>query len=631
MCGVAGCVAPRSVDESLLRRLTDALAHRGPDAEGFYVSPDRRVGLGHRRLSIIDLTTGQQPMSNEDGTVWVILNGEIYNFPALRTDLERRGHRFATTSDTEVIVHGYEEWGDDCVSRLNGMFAFAVYDQRAERLLLARDRFGKKPLHYANVGDEFLFASEIKSLLAHPRVSRALDLRALSRYLAYEYVPHPHTIFQGIAKLPPAHCLTYDVRTHELQVSRYWDLEFRPARSWDERAAALELRGRLREAVCCRLMSDVPLGVFLSGGIDSSAVVALMAELMPPREIKTFTIGFREKSFDESPYARRVARLFGTDHHEQQFDVDAMLTALPDVIGFLDEPFADASLLPTYLLSRFARTGVTVALGGDGGDEMFAGYPTFAASHYARWYEHAPAPVQAAVKRFADALPASTRNFSVDFKLRQFLKGIPYPEPRRTQVWLGSFDPNELDDLLSEEVKAQLGGFDPLADLDPLRETAAVAGADWLAALIYQYTTTYLTDDILAKVDRASMACSLEVRAPFLDYTLAEFLAGLPSSFKLRRKTGKYLLRRALSDTLPADLLRRPKKGFGIPIAQWLKDDLSPLARDTLAVERLRKQGLFKPQWVQTLLREHQVGRRNHRKQLWTLLVFELWAERFGL
>ncbi len=631
MCGRAGCVAPRAIDEALLHRLTGALAHRGPDAEGFYVSPDRRIGLGHRRLSIIDLTTGQQPMSNEDGTVWVILNSEIYNFPALRTDLEHRGHRFATASDTEVIVHGYEEWGDDCVSRLNGMFAFAVYDQRAERLLLARDRFGKKPLHYTSVGDEFLFASEIKSLLVHPRVSRALDLQALSRYLVYEYVPNPHSIFSGIRKLPPAHRLSYDLRTRELRLSRYWDLEFRPDRSCDVRAAALELRDRLREAVRCRLMSDVPLGVFLSGGVDSSAVVALMAELMPPRDIKTFTIAFREKSFDESPHARRVARLFGTDHHEQQFDVRAMLAALPDVIGFLDEPFADASLLPTYLLSRFARTAVTVALGGDGGDEMFAGYPTFAASRYARWYERAPAPVRAAVARFADALPASTRNFSFDFKLRQFLKGIPHPEPRRTQVWLGSFDPDELNGLLSEEVKAQHDGFDALADLDRLPEAAAIAGADWLAKLIYQYATTYLTDDILVKADRASMACSLEVRAPLLDYTLAEFLAGLPSSFKMRGRAGKYLLKRALSDRLPADLLRRPKKGFGIPIAEWLKHDLSALARDALAVERLRKQGLFNPQWAQRLLREHQEGRRNHRKQLWTLLVFELWAERFGL
>jgi len=631
VCGLAGCVAPRHVDEALLRRLTDALAHRGPDAEGFYVSPDRRVGLGHRRLSIIDLATGQQPMSNEDGTVWVILNGEIYNFPALRTDLERRGHRFATTSDTEVIVHGYEEWGDDCVTRLNGMFAFALYDQRAERLFLARDRFGKKPLHYTKVGDEFLFASEIKSLLVHPRVSRALDLPALSRYLAYEYVPSPHSIFSGITKLPPAHRLTYDLRTRDLQVSRYWDLEFRPDGSHDERAAAGELRRRLREAVRCRLMSDVPLGVFLSGGVDSSAVVALMAELMPPREIKTFTIAFREKSFDEAPHARRVARLFGTDHHEQQFDVGAMLAALPDVIGFLDEPLADASLLPTYLLSRFARTGVTVALGGDGGDEMFAGYPTFAASRYARWYERAPAPVRAAVQRFADSLPASTRNFSFDFKLRQFLKGIPHPEPRRTQVWLGSFEPAELDGLLSEEVKGQLQGFDPLGDLDWLSATPAVAAGDWLAGLIYQYTATYLTDDILVKVDRASMACSLEVRAPLLDHTLAEFLAGLPSSFKLRRGAGKHLLKRAFVGTLPADLLHRPKKGFGIPIAEWLKHELSPLARDTLAVERIRMRGLFNPQRVQTLLQEHQAGRRNHRKQLWTLLVFELWAERFGL
>jgi asparagine synthase (glutamine-hydrolysing) len=631
MCGLAGWVASRTVDEAILRRMTDALIHRGPDADGFYVSPDRRVGLGHRRLSIIDLATGDQPISNEDGTIWVIFNGEIYNFPDLRDDLERAGHRFATNSDTEVIVHAYEHYGEDCVHRLNGMFAFALYDQPAQRVFLARDRFGEKPLHYAVVDGDFLFGSEIKALLAHPGVSRTVDLRAFARYLVYEYVPSPSSIFREIRKLPPAHRMTYDVRSGAIHLSRYWDLEFRPDPTRPEGDAAAELYQRLRGAVQRRLMSEVPLGVLLSGGIDSSAVLALMAEVVPARRIKTFNIAFTDKSFDESGFARDVARRFGTEHHEHVFDVREMVAVLPEVLAFLDEPLADASLLPTYLLSRFTRRSVTVALGGDGGDELLAGYPTFTASRYAQWFDRAPAAVRRVVERVAARLPTSTKNFSFDFKLRQFLKGMEYPEPRRTQVWLGSFSPSDLSDLLSEDVKAQLNGFDALEDLDLLLGAPVVANADWLDRLVYQHVNTYLADDILAKVDRASMACSLEVRAPFLDHTLAGFLGTLPSSFKLRGGRAKYLLKKSLAGRLSVGVLDRPKKGFGIPIAQWLKDELSALARETLGTEKLRKQGLFNPQRVQTLLEEHQAGSRNHRKPLWTLLMFQWWSERLGV
>jgi len=375
----------------------------------------------------------------------------------------------------------------------------------------------------------------------------------------------------------------------------------------------------------------VPLGVFLSGGVDSRSVVGLMAESMPARHIQTFNVAFLEKSFDESRYARQVARAFGTDHHERVFGVGDMLAVLPEVLPFLDEPLADASLLPTYLLSRFTRGTVTVALGGDGGDELLAGYPTFAASRYARWYQQAPGFLRHMVQRGAERLPTSTENFSFDFKLRQFLKGMEYGEPRRTQVWLGSFSPSELADLLSEDVKAQLNGFDVLGQLDGLATAPAVSTGDWLSKLVYQYVNTYLTDDILVKVDRASMACSLEVRAPFLDYTLAEFLGTLPGSLKLRGRNAKYLLKTCLEGTLPHNVLYRPKKGFGIPIAQWLKGELSTLATETLAADKLRKQGLLNPGRVQSLLKEHQAGFRDHRKQLWTLLVFELWGERFGL
>jgi asparagine synthase (glutamine-hydrolysing) len=628
MCGIAGYVAARGVDQAVLQRMADAIVHRGPDAEGFYISPDHTVGFAFRRLSIIDLAGGNQPMSNEDGTVWVIFNGEIYNFSELRAELQQKGHRFATNSDTEVIVHAYEQYGPECVARLNGMFAFALHDQRQQRLLLARDRFGKKPLHYALADGGLVFGSEIKALHCHPGIGRDPDLRSLARYLTFEYVPAPHSIFRDIKKLPPAHVMIYDLQSRQAKVSRYWDLQFRPSAHMDEAEAGEELVRRLREAVRCRLMSDVPLGVFLSGGIDSSTVVALMTELMPPQQVKTFNIAFVEKSFDESRYARLVAKRFGTDHHEELFGVRQMLDVLPDVLRFLDEPFADASLLPTYLLSRFTRKRVTVALGGDGGDELVAGYPTFAAARYAEWYRRAPGFVQAAVEWFARQLPSSTRNFSFDFKLRQFLKGVPYEEPRRTQVWLGSFSTEELTDLLSPEVKSQLNGFDPMEDLGRLCSREVAATEDWLDRLIYQYVNSYLTDDILVKADRASMACSLEVRAPFLDYTFAEFLATLPPSFKLRGRSGKYLLKKSLEGKLPREVLYRPKKGFGIPIAQWLKGDLAALAREKLSPQKLHQQGLFNPARVQTLLDEHQAGVRNHRKQLWTLLIFELWAER---
>jgi asparagine synthase (glutamine-hydrolysing) len=631
MCGIAGWVAARGVDAGILRQMTEAVAHRGPDGEGTYVSADESVGLGHRRLAIVDVAGGRQPLSNEDGTVWVVANGEIYNFHALRETLRGRGHRFATGSDTEVIVHAYEDEGEGCVARLQGMFAFALYDTRRRRLLLARDRFGKKPLHYAVTADDLVFGSEIPSLLCHPGVSRQLDLRALAQYLAYEYVPNPHTIFEGIRKLPPAHWMTYDLDSRKVRIDRYWDLRFTPAApAIDEHEAGEELIRRLREAVRDRLMSEVPLGVLLSGGIDSGAVVALMADLVPRGRLETFTIAFREPAFDESGPARQVAERFGTRHHEEVFDVARLHEVLPDVAGVLAEPFADPSVLPTYLLSRFARRHVTVALGGDGGDELFAGYQTFRGPRYADRYARLPAPLRAAVARLADTLPAAPGNFTFDFNVRQFLRGVGHAEPRRTQLWLGSFSPSEVTAVLSDEVNAALGDFDPLEDLDRLWSAERPAPADAVARASDQHLATYLTDDILVKVDRAAMACALEVRAPFLDQRVAEFAAALPGSLKLRGRTGKYLLKRALAGRLPAEILRRPKQGFGIPTAQWLNGDLVPLVREYLDPDRLRVQGLFRPERVSVLLHEHRRGRRNHRKPLWTLLMFQLWASRFG-
>jgi asparagine synthase (glutamine-hydrolysing) len=623
MCGICGIVERHGpIDQQALRRMTAAIRHRGPDDEGFYFASEEGsvgVGLGFRRLSIIDLVTGNQPIPNEDGTVRVVFNGEIYNYRELRSGLESRGHRFATGSDTEVIVHLYEELGPRCVERLNGMFAIALWDARRNELVLARDRFGKKPLYYADLDGSLLFGSELKSLVEHPRCPRALDFGALSRYLALEYVPTPYSIFAGVRKLPGGHLLRW--RDGRISLERFWDLELRPdeAAHPDEEYVE-EFLELFRAAVRRRLVSDVPLGAFLSGGIDSSSVVAMMVEAVPAQAVKTFSIGFDERSFDESQHARRVAAHFGTDHHEEVFTAEVMLHTLPTVVDWLDEPFGDASILPTYLLSRFTREHVTVALGGDGSDELLAGYPTFPADRLARFYRVPRLLHDNVIVPVADRLPVSTANFSFDFKLKRFLRAAAAREDERHPVWLGSFTPDDQAALLT----AAPG--DPLAEQ---RRVLAAAGGDRLAKLIYLYAKTYLQDDILVKVDRASMACSLEVRAPFLDVELVEFLSRVPSRLKLRRLETKHLLKRAMGDVLPPGIATRAKKGFGIPVAEWFKGELREALQDELSPDRIRRQGLFEPVEAQRLVSEHLSGRRDHRKALWTLFVFQLWHRRW--
>jgi asparagine synthase (glutamine-hydrolysing) len=618
MCGICGVVGREPVDREALGRMTAVLRHRGPDDEGYLIEERGdgiAVGLGFRRLSIIDLVSGNQPISNEDGTVQVVFNGEIYNHRELRSGLEQRGHRFATNADTEVIVHLYEEQGAHCVERLNGMFAIALWDGGRGELVLARDRFGKKPLYYADVGGTLLFGSELKSLIEHPRCPRSLDHEALSRYLALEYVPAPYSILAGVRKLPGGHVLRW--RAGAISIERYWDLELRPdtpGRSAEEYAA--ELRDQLGRAVRRRLMSDVALGAFLSGGIDSSSVVAMMVDALPASSVKTFSIGFEDRSFDESSHARRVAEHFGTEHHEEVFTAGTMLDLLPSVVEWLDEPFGDASILPTTLLSRFTREHVTVALGGDGSDELLAGYPTFTADRLAQWYRVPRLLHESVVVPIVDQLPVSTDNFSLEFKLKRFLRGAASPDEIRHPTWLGSFTPAELDAVLTA----------PPADaLAEQRSLLAGARGDRVARLIYLYAKTYLQDDILVKVDRASMACSLEVRAPFLDVELVEFLGRVPSRLKLHRLDTKHLLKQAMEDVLPAGIAGRAKKGFGIPIGAWFKGRLREALQDELSPDRVRRQGLFEPAEVQRLVAEHLSGRRDHRKALWTLFVFQLW------
>jgi asparagine synthase (glutamine-hydrolysing) len=621
LCGISGFVASRFEKdraESTIRAMCRVIRHRGPDDEGYHLEPG--VALGMRRLSVIDVAGGHQPISNEDGSISIVFNGEIYNFQELRTALEGR-HRFRSRSDTEVVVHLFEDLGVKAVDRLEGMFAFAIWDRNRGRLVLARDRMGKKPLHYTMAGRELIFASELKAMLQHPRVNPGLSMSALTRYLVHDYVPTPATIFPGIRKLPPGHTLVYQDGTVTLH--QYWDL---PAPGERSKTSVEEDAQRLQEllegAVRRRLISDVPLGAFLSGGIDSSAVTALMVRNTPGR-VKTFTIGFAEKSFDEAAHARRIARRLGTDHHEATMTPAMVFEVIGEIGALLDEPLADASFLPTYLLSRFTRRHVTVALSGDGGDELFAGYPTYQAHRIARLIGGAPRSLLRLAGSLAERLPVSYANFSLDFKIKKFTAGLGHPLELRHALWLGSFSPADLPALLTGDAWREVRTDDVFSDV---RGHAAAAGTrDWLQRALYLDAKLYLQDGVLVKVDRASMACSLEVRCPLLDTAVVDFASRLSGSRKLRGLTTKYLLKRSLRNLLPADLLRRPKKGFGIPLGLWIRGELRALFEEALDPRRIAGQGIFQPEAVGRLLADHVDGRRDNRKKLWNLFVFQRW------
>ncbi|MBI2373896.1 MAG: asparagine synthase (glutamine-hydrolyzing) [Deltaproteobacteria bacterium] len=633
-----GSVIPRGI----LRAMTNALSSRGPDDEGYFVDREGGIGLGHRRLSIIDLSTGHQPLSTPDGRVQVVVNGELYNYVEVRRELEQRGHVFRTKSDSEVAVYGYLEWGPAFLERIQGMFAIALWDARERKLLLARDRLGKKPMYWARVGaksETLLFGSELKALLAHPLVDRAVGPERLADYLVYECLPEDESILGSVHKLLPAHALIWSAASASVETFEFWRLRFEPSErdSWIESATEDELAERLRaailEATRARLMSDVPLGVFLSGGIDSSMVTAAMSRIVPPKDIQTFSISFEDKSFDESSHARRVASYLGTTHHEERLAPSALTEVLPRIFDVLCEPLGDASIVPTYLLSKFVRKHVTVALGGDGGDELFLGYPTFQADRAARVIDRvlplsAEKALGKAISRAAAYLPVSRKNISFDFKVKRFALGLGEPPLRRHQAWMGSFTPEELPALFAKPFRERALARDPYALIDRLGSRSLAR--DHLDVLVDQYLHLYLTACVLVKVDRASMASGLEVRAPLLDTRVVELAAMIPSAMKQRGFTTKHILKRAARPWLPKEIIERPKKGFGMPVAEWLRGPLRSLAFDTLGPVRIRADGYFDSKTIERLLDEHDRGAADHRKVLWTLLVFQAWHERFG-
>jgi asparagine synthase (glutamine-hydrolysing) len=625
VCGIAGIVRPNGepVDQELVKRMNEAIRHRGPDDDGFYFSDG--VGLAMRRLAIIDLAHGQQPIPNADGTAWIVFNGEIYNYQEVRAQLEKLGHHFHTNSDTEAIVHAWDEYGTDCPKHLRGMFAFAIWDEREKSLFLARDRVGKKPLLYSQVDGGLVFGSEFTAILQHPRVSREVDYEAIHHYLSFICVPAPLTAYQSIRKLEPGHWLLW--KDGEIKIERYWQLDFSNKINITEQEAGERVVDLLRDAVKVRLMSEVPLGAFLSGGIDSSAVVALMAQ-ESAEQVKTFSIGFDEQDFSELHHARRVAEHVGADHHEFIVRPNAM-EILPTLVEHYGEPFADSSAIPSYYVSRETRQYVTVALNGDGGDECFAGYERYAAMNLAQRYNNlVPGAVRnGVVGNVLKALPEFSSRGNPLGKAKRFLGAATLGPVQRYLRWVSAFDEAAKSALYSDDFRHQTSGYSTIDIIKPW--FAKANGSGIVDASLLTDTMTYLPNDLLVKMDIASMTVSLEARSPFLDHHFMEFAATLPEHLKLRRMTTKYLLKKVLKDLVPTENLTRAKMGFGVPIGHWFRGSMQAFLRETVLSDKALGRGLFDRDKVKQIVDQHTSGRMNHEHRLWSLLMLELWFQRF--
>jgi asparagine synthase (glutamine-hydrolysing) len=622
MCGIAGAVAPRNgfVDPATIGRMQDLLHHRGPDGQGMFVEPN--VVLAMRRLAVIDIAGGEQPISNEDGTVWIVYNGEIYNFQEMRDRLVALGHTFRTNSDTEMIVHAYEQYGTACVQHFRGMFAFAIWDKTRERLLLARDRVGKKPLLYSIRGESLIFASEFRAMLAHPDVSREIDPNAIHHYLSFMCVPAPLTAYRDIRKLEPGHLLTWE--KGRVSIERYWSLDFTKKIKITEHDAAEETIRLLREAVRLRMIADVPVGAFLSGGVDSSAVVALMSQLSS-RPVKTFSIGFDDARYDELHHARRVANAFGTEHHEFVVRSSAA-EVLPLLVDHYGEPYADSSAVPTYFVARETRQHVTVALNGDGGDEGFGGYRRYKAMKMSDWLRRAPAPMRKLAARATQSISSTGQRRDLLGSAQRFTGAAMLPRDRAYMNLMCAFDDAAKERMYTREFGRRVGSDDSVAILGRWICDERLGIVD---ALLQTDTMTYLPNDLLVKVDIASMAVSLEARSPLLDHQVLEFAASLPPEMKLRRLKTKYILKKALRGLVPQVNLERRKMGFGVPVGEWLRHDLKPMVQQLLLPDRVRSRGILQPATVDMLVNQHMRNERDWTNQLWTLLMLELWFQRF--
>lgn len=627
MCGITGIFHFRDsrVSQHLVRMMTDTIVHRGPDADGYYFSGS--VGLGHRRLAIIDLSdAGRQPMCNEDKTIWITYNGEIYNYLELREELRKKGHRFRSQTDTEVIVHAYEEWGIDCLEKLNGMFAFALWNSREQNLWLVRDRLGIKPLFYCLLPDRILFGSEIKTILADPELARGLNYKALSYYLSLNWVPAPHTLFAGIQQLEPAHYLLVE-KTGEVKEQKYWDLTFYEENNSSPQDLAENFQHLLEDSVRSQLVSDAPFGAFLSGGLDSSTISYLMSQNLQ-QPLETFSVHFGEPTYDEDRYARQMAASIRAKHHQKKISPD-LAVILPKIVWHSEEPTADSSMVAVYHLAQETRKHVAMVLTGDGADELLAGYETYQASNLVRILQFIPQTVrQIFFDGLARLLPVSDNRVSLDFKIRQFARAVHHTPEDAHACWRMIFDADTKEKLLApiSHIAACK------ADIIPLYQSyfAQTNARHWLNRLLYVDTRLYLPNDMLVKIDRMTMAHGLEARVPFLDHRLVEFAAALPASMKLKNFVQKKaILRQAMQGKLPSSIINRGKQGFNVPKSRWIKESFKPFVTDHLSKSIIKEMGLFDYPVVEKILTDHFRAHADNSFQIWSLLTLSLWWQQF--